>query len=115
MQIKLGNYTRIFAWTPIRFLERSPDGDAYIMKTVFLKRLWVLATRANGGGASLVYKSDEVYKREWRESVMSRIETDFTTEEIDAYFNAVGISYLTHQIADAVQAIRTYVAEHGVN
>lgn len=117
MKIQLGVYRRIFAWTPIRFLERVADCDpshpTYEMKTVWFTHVWVNATRANGGGATLVYKSDEVYKREWYQTVCSRIETDFTEEELQAYFKKVGVSHITHQIGEATQRIAEYVAEHG--
>lgn len=113
MKLTIGTYTRIFTWMPVRFLERSSDGDAYEMKTAFLKHVWVVASRANGGGASLIYKSDDVYAREWRESVMAKVQTDFSVEELDAYFRKVGISHTTHQISEATKALSEYVAKHG--
>lgn len=114
MKIQLGTYKRIFAWTPIRFLERvQGESNTYEMKTAFLKPVWMVAVRAAGGGATITYKSDEVYSREWRESVMSKIDTDFSPEEVSAYFDRVGISHRTHQISEALTAIREYIAENG--
>lgn len=114
MKLQLGVYKRIFAWTPIRFLERVPnESNTYEMKTAFLKPVWLVAVRASGGGASITYKSDEVYSREWRESVLSKIDTDFSPEEVNAYFDQVGISHNTHQISEALAAIREYIKENG--
>lgn len=105
MKLTTGVWARVFAWWPVRYVERSDDGD-YQLKTTWLKPVYVTVVGGNGGAPSLQYKSQDVYEREWLYSILSCVKSDHTAEELKEFLDSNDITVKTHTVQAGITALR---------